>query len=136
MQVRQSEFQFVPIAVGTGRFDILEELGKALADVISKREDAVLIVASSDMNHYESDVLTRAKDHRAIERILTLDPRGLFEVVTQQDISMCGFGPAVAMLTAAKQLGAKSAELVRYATSGDISGDRKMVVGYAGIVVT
>jgi AmmeMemoRadiSam system protein B len=56
--------------------------------------------------------------------------------VTQQDISMCGFGPAVAMLTAARQLGAKSAELVKYATSGDISGDRDRVVGYAGVVVS
>src|ERR1700747_1286090 len=95
------------------------------------RGDPALIVASSDMNHYESDVVTRAKDHRAIERILTLDPRGLLEVVTQQDISMCGLGPAVSMLTAARHLGAKSAELVKYATSGDISGDRERGGGYA-----
>jgi AmmeMemoRadiSam system protein B len=87
------------------------------------------------MNHYESDAVTRIKDHRAIEKILALDPRGLYDVVTQQDISMCGFGPAVAMLTAARELGAKSAELVKYATSGDVSGDRDMVVGYAGVVV-
>lgn len=133
--LRQPELRFVPIALGTGQFEILEQLGKALADVIAAESDPVLIVASSDMNHYESDVVTRVKDHRAIERILTLDPRGLFDVVTQQDISMCGFGPAVAMLTAARQLGAKSAELVKYATSGDISGDRDMVVGYAGVVV-
>ena len=135
LRLRQPDLSFVPIALGTRQFDILEELGKALADVISAQEDSVLIVASSDMNHYESDAVTRAKDHRAIERILSLDPRGLFDVVTQQNISMCGFGPAVAMLTAVRQLGAKSAELVKYATSGDISGDRNMVVGYAGIVV-
>lgn len=133
--LRQPELRFVPIAVGTGQFETLEELGKAVADVIAAQSEPVLMVASSDMNHYESDVVTRGKDHRAIERILTLDPRGLFDVVTQQDISMCGFGPAVAMLTAARRLGAKSAELVKYATSGDISGDRNMVVGYAGIVV-
>jgi hypothetical protein len=87
------------------------------------------------MNHYESDTVTRMKDHRALERILRLDARGLYNVVTEQDISMCGFGPAVVMLTAARQLGAKSAELVKYATSGDISGDRNMVVGYAGVVI-
>jgi hypothetical protein len=133
--LRQPELRFVPIALGTSQFELLEQLGKALADVIAAQNDPVLIVASSDMNHYESDAVTRVKDHRAIERILTLDPRGLFDVVTQQDISMCGFGPAVAMLTAARQLGAKSAELVKYATSGDISGDRDMVVGYAGVVV-
>ena len=134
--LRQPELKFVPIALGTAQFEVLEQLGKALADVIGAQKDPVLIVASSDMNHYESDAVTRVKDHRAIERILTLDPRGLFDVVTQQDISMCGFGPAVAMLTAVRQLGAKSAELVKYATSGDISGDRDRVVGYAGVVVS
>ena len=135
LQLRQPNLQIVPIALGTGQFEVLEQLGLALADVVAQSKEPVLIVASSDMNHYESDPVTRAKDHRAIERILTLDPRGLFDVVTQQDISMCGFGPAVAMLTAARQLGAKSAELVKYATSGDVSGDREMVVGYAGVVV-
>ncbi len=135
LQLRQPDLRFVPIALGTGWFEVLQQLGLALADVIKEQSQPVLIVASSDMNHYESDTVTRVKDHRAIERILTLDPRGLFDVVTQQNISMCGFGPAVVMLTAARKLGAKSAELVRYATSGDVSGDRDMVVGYAGIVV-
>jgi len=135
LQLRQSELRFVPIALGTGQFEPLEQLGHALADVIVEQKDRVLIVASSDMNHYESDAVTRVKDHKAIERILTLDAHGLYDVVTQQDISMCGFGPAVAMLIAARQLGAKSAELVKYATSGDVSGDREMVVGYAGVVV-
>ena len=135
MQLRQPELTFVPIALGTRQFEPLELLGHALAEVISQQEESVLIVASSDMNHYESDTVTRVKDHRAIERILTLDPRGLYDVVTQQDISMCGFGPAVAMLTAARRLGAKSAELVKYATSGDVSGDRDRVVGYAGVAV-
>lgn len=135
LQARQRELRFVPIAVGTARFELLEELGQALADVIGKQNTRVLIVASSDMNHYESDPVTRAKDHRAIEKILLLDARGLYDVVTQQNISMCGFGPAVALLTAARQLGAKSAELVKYATSADVSGDRNMAVGYAGMVV-
>lgn len=135
LQLMQPNLRFVPIALGTAHFDLLEQLGKALAEVIAEQHDPILIVASSDMNHYESDAITRVKDHRALERILTLDARGLFDVVTQQGITMCGFGPAVAMLTAARQLGAKSAELVKYATSGDMSGDREMVVGYAGVVV-
>lgn len=135
LQLRQPKLRFLPIALGTAQFDMLAGLGNALAEVIRSQPEPVLMVASSDMNHYESDAVTRAKDHRAIERILSLDPRGLFDVVTQQDISMCGFGPATAMLTAARQLGAKSAELVKYATSGDVSGDRDMVVGYAGVAV-
>jgi MEMO1 family protein len=135
LQLRQPNLKFVPIALGTGQLETLEKLGQALAEIILADKDRVLIVASSDMNHYESDIVTRVKDHRAIERILSLDPPGLYDVVTQQDISMCGFGPVVAMLTAARQLGAKSAELVKYATSGDVSGNRDMVVGYAGVVV-
>jgi hypothetical protein len=87
------------------------------------------------MNHYESDEITRAKDHHALEPMLHLDARGLYDAVTQQRISMCGFGPAVAALTATKKLGAVSAELVKYATSGDVSGDRNLVVGYAGVII-
>jgi len=136
LQLLQAHLRFVPIALGTGRVEVLDQLGLALADVITQHPEPVLVIASSDMNHYESEAITRAKDQRAIERILTLDPRGLHEVVTEQNISMCGFGPAVAMLTAARQLGAKSAQLVKYATSGDISGDRDMVVGYAGVIVS
>jgi AmmeMemoRadiSam system protein B len=135
LQTLQPQLKFVPIAVGTGNFEILEQLGSAIGDMIAAHHGAVLIVASSDMNHYESDAITRVKDHSAIEPILALDARALYDVVTQQHISMCGFGPAVAMLTAVKKLGATSAELVRYATSGEISGDRELVVGYAGIVV-
>ena len=148
LQVRQPELNIVPIVVGTSDFNVLRGLGEALADVIAgrqgedrekvQREDRrrkVLIVASSDMNHYESDAVTRVKDHKAIERVLALDARGLWEVVMNEDITMCGFGPTIVMLTAAKLLGATSATLVKYATSGDVSGDYESVVGYAGIIV-
>jgi hypothetical protein len=136
LQLRQPRLRFVPIAIGTRHLDVLEQLGEALALAIANQNERVLIVASSDMNHYESDAVTRIKDHQAIERILTLDPRGLYDVVTQQSISMCGFAPTVAMLTAARRLGAKSADLVKYATSGDVSGDRDRVVGYAGVIIS
>ena len=135
LQVRRPDLSLVPIAVGTSDFDKLQQLGEAMAEVVSNQDDRVLIVASSDMNHYESDALTRVKDRKAIDRVLALDPRGLWEVVMNEDISMCGFGPTVAMLTAVNRLGATSATLVKYATSGDISGDRNMVVGYAGMIV-
>ena len=149
LQTRQPELNIVPIAIGTSDFDVLGGLGEALADVISarreedQREDKqeedrkkkVLIIASSDMNHYESEAVTRVKDHKAIERVLAMDARGLWEVVMNEDISMCGFGPTIVMLTAAKLLGATSATLVKYATSGEVSGDYESVVGYAGIIV-
>jgi AmmeMemoRadiSam system protein B len=129
-------FIFVPIAVGTGRYDVLSALGAALAEAVSAQQDRILIVASSDMNHYETDSITREKDAKAIERIVALDPVGLYEVITTQKISMCGYGPAIAMLVAATRLGAQSAQLIKYATSADTSGDRSAVVGYAGIAVT
>ncbi len=135
LQMRQPQLRFVPIAVGTGNFETLEQLGSTIADAIAAYNSPILIVASSDMNHYESDAITRVKDHSAIESILRLDARALYDVVTQQQISMCGFGPAVATLTAVKKLGGTSAELIKYATSGDVSGDRDLVVGYAGIAV-
>lgn len=135
LQTRQPRLRFVPIALGTGQFEILSQLGEALAEIIAAQGNRVLIVASSDMNHYESDAITRVKDQTAIDAILRLDALALYDVVTQQHVSMCGFGPAVTMLTATKRLGASSAELVKYATSGDVSGDRELVVGYAGIIV-
>lgn len=135
LQARRAQLSFVPIAIGTSDFGVLRALGEALADTISSQPGPILIIASSDMNHYESDAITRVKDRKAIERVLALDARGLWEVVMNEDVSMCGFGPTVAMLTAAKLLGASSATLVKYATSGDVSGDRDQVVGYAGIIV-
>ncbi|MGA6988437.1 MAG: AmmeMemoRadiSam system protein B [Terriglobales bacterium] len=140
LQAQQPELKIVPIVIGTSDFDVLRGLGEALADAIAALEEEdrakkVLIIASSDMNHYESDAITRIKDHKAIERVLALDARGLWEVVMNEGISMCGFGPTVVMLTAAKLLGATSATLVKYATSGDVSGDYEAVVGYAGIIV-
>jgi len=83
---------------------LLEHLGEALATVIEACTQRVLIIASSDMNHYEDDASTRVKDRKAIDQILAIDPRGLYETVMNESISMCGFGPAVAMLTAARRL--------------------------------
>jgi MEMO1 family protein len=128
-------FRFVPVVLGTDRYAALEELGHAVAQVIRAQTDPVLVIASSDMNHYEPDAVTRVKDRRAIDKILALDARGLFDTVRQEGISMCGFAAATAMLVAARDLGSREARLVRYATSGDITGDREEVVGYAGMIV-
>jgi len=136
LQALVSDFSFVPITVGVGRFDVLEALGLAMAETLHDTDDEVLLIASSDMNHYEADAATRVKDHKAIEQILALDPRGLYDTVKRESISMCGYGPTVAMLTAAKQLGAAQAQLVKYATSAETSGDYDYCVGYAGIAVT
>ena len=128
-------FRFVPIAIGVSDYETLAGLGEAIAGVLAKIPERVLIIASSDMNHYESDSVTRRKDRAAIDAILALDARGLLEALRRNHNSMCGYGPTVAMITAARRLGANRAELIRYATSGDVTGDRDQVVGYAGIAV-
>lgn len=135
LQRMVSDFRFVPIVLGIDRYPLLEELGHAVAQVAKAQPGKILIIASSDMNHYESDAIARVKDNRAINQVLALDPRGLYDTVRAEGISMCGYAAAVVMLVAAVELGAKGTNLIRYATSGDITGDFSSVVGYAGIVV-
>ncbi len=113
----------------------LQEIGVTIARVIKASGKEVLIFASSDMNHYESQQIARRKDRQAIEAVLDLDPDELIKRVEQQSITMCGYGPAAVMLYAVKTLGGGQAELVKYQTSGDITGDKSSVVGYAGIIV-
>src|SRR6202035_4497375 len=97
-------------------------LGHAVAQVVAAQKDSIVLIASTDMNHYESDAITRAKDRKSIDRILSLDPRGVYDTVNSEDITMCGYAATVTMLVAMRDLGATQGELVRYATSGDITG--------------
>jgi AmmeMemoRadiSam system protein B len=135
LQKLAADVRFVPVVLATQRYAELESLGYAVAQVIAAHSEPVLVIASTDMNHYESDTITRVKDNKAIERVLALDPRGLFDTVRSEGVTMCGYAATVAMLIAMRDLGAKDAKLIRYATSGDITGDWDEVVGYAGIVI-
>jgi len=134
LQVLVPGFTFVPVALGTVRFEDLVTVGEALARILETAKEDVLLLTTSDLNHYEDDSTTRVKDHKAITQLLARNPRGLFDTCRNEDISMCGLGPAVAMLTALNALGAKKSDLVKYATSADVSGDRDAVVGYAGMI--
>ncbi len=102
--------------------------------MLGNSNESPLLLTTSDLNHYEDDATTRIKDRKAIDKLLALDPRGLYDTCRNEEISMCGLGPAVGMLTALNALGVKKAELVKYATSADVSGDREQVVGYAGMI--
>jgi MEMO1 family protein len=135
LQLMNPGFRFSAVCVGTADFKSLEELGHAVAQVVRSSLEKVLIVCSSDMNHFEPAEVGRKKDRLAIDRLLALDPSGLYQVVIENDISMCGFAPAVAVLTACKDLGASAARLIRYSNSGDVNGDYRRVVGYAGVVI-
>jgi AmmeMemoRadiSam system protein B len=135
LQHRFKNIRIVPIAVGQAGYAELELLGRGLAHAIQQAGKSVLMIASTDLNHYEPDHITRVKDRKAIDRVLAVDPLGLWDVLRLEDISMCGYGPTIVMLTAAKELGVRFVELVKYATSADAGGDPDAVVGYAGMIV-
>lgn len=129
------DFTFVPICLGAHRYDFAEEIGNAIADVLKDERD-VAVIASSDLNHYEDQRTTLRKDQIAIDEVLARNPRELWRVVDEYDVSMCGFIPTTAMLVAVNALGATAARLVKHATSGDVNGDYSHVVGYASIVIS
>lgn len=135
IQTLAPEASIVPICLGSGKIDDLLAMGEGLGTALAGYPQEVLLVASTDMTHYESGEAAREKDGLALAKILDLDPAGLFRVVRGERISMCGVVPVVVMLAAALRLGATSATLVRYGNSGDVTGDPSQVVGYAGVVV-
>lgn len=135
LQVLNPSSRFVPLCLGHFSFPECERMGEALVRLVDESKEEILLVASSDLNHYEDQDRTLKKDQRAIDAILALDPERLYRTVEQEHISMCGIIPTTCMLIAAKELGAKEATLIKHATSGDISGDYSGVVGYAGIIV-
>lgn len=129
--------RIVPIAILAGDTRALQETGRGIARAIQEAglEKEVLVVASSDMTHYEPDASARKKDRAAIEAILRLDEELLAVTIERLGITMCGWQPAVAMISLAKALGARKGELAAYQTSGDVTGDTESVVGYAGILI-
>lgn len=135
MQYFKDTFKIVPIVVGQADLDTYKEIGEAIASAIKEEKRDILIVASSDMTHYEPHETARGKDKVAIDAILSLDEKLLLDEVSKHNISMCGVVPVAIMLIAAKSLGGKGARLIKYQTSGDTSGDYSAVVGYAGIVI-
>ena len=137
IQYFMRDITIVPVSIAyQSSYQELEDLGQAVSQSIRESGQNVMIVASTDMSHYVSQEVAEKKDFYAIEKILELDAKGLYEVVNRENISMCGFQPATAAIMASKALGAKKAKLIRYQTSGDVSGNFQEVVGYAGIRIT
>ena len=135
LQYFKSDIKLVPIVIAYASGAIYKEIGQGIARAIKELDKEVVIIASSDMTHYEPQESARRKDTQAIEAMLNLNEDELLRRVQELDISMCGYAPAVSLISAAKELGAEEAELVRYQTSGDTSGDYASVVGYAGIII-
>lgn len=128
--------QIVPILAGNYGPTLMKTLGQAIASTLKELKlSSCVIIASSDMSHYISKAAARRLDMMAIGKMLELDPAGLEQTVIENNISMCGYGPAAAMLWAAKNLNAKKSELIEYSSSGEVTGDDAEVVAYAGLIV-
>ena len=111
-------------------------LGTGIAQAITEYGDEVLIVASSDMNHYESAQVAKQKDDLALAEVAALNPEGLLKVCRENRVTMCGVVPTAVMLVAAKLLGATQSRLLCYTTSGEVNGDLGRVVSYAAVTVS
>ncbi len=135
LQYLNPKISFVPICLTCGGYSSYEDIALAISNAVKGAGEKTLIVASSDMSHYESQDIANEKDRQAIDAILELDEKLLLKRIEDYSISMCGYVPATIMLLVCKKLGAKTAELVKYQTSGDVMGDYSKVVGYAGIIV-
>ena len=134
LQTKRPEVSILPLCLKYLTKEECQVIGEAIARVVNGAGD-VLIVVSTDMNHYESEEITNKKDGYAIEKILSLDPEGLLRVCEEKDISMCGVIPTAVALHAARKLGAKEARLIEHTTSGRVNKDFDSVVGYAGFVI-
>jgi len=135
LQVLRPGVRILPIALAVDALATLLHLGETFADLAASHPRSLLMVASTDMTHFQPQEVAERQDRLALERVLAVDPEGLWQVVLENDISMCGYMPTTAVLAYARARGAVSAELVRYETSGDRTGDRRSVVGYAGVIV-
>ena len=134
IQYFRPDVKFVPILLSHTNAAVYRSIGVAIARAIKDSGKEVVIVASGDMNHYESQKITHTKDRQAIESILKLEAGELLERIQEFNISMCGYGTAACLIYAAKEFGMVKTELVKYQTSGDITHDFSAVVGYAGIL--
>ena len=135
LQVLRPDARIVPLVLAWDAWDRASELGNALASVVREAAEPILLVASSDLNHYEPAAVTEQKDARALEAVTALDGAELLARCRRERISMCGRGPAAVVIAAARALGATRADVVDYRHSGWVSGDDSQVVGYGGVVI-
>jgi AmmeMemoRadiSam system protein B len=129
-----SNFKIVPVCFLMQDLSSAREVGKATAKVLAGK--SAIIIASSDMTHYEPQERAAKKDKLALEAVESMDEAKFYSIIETQGMSICGYGPIIALITAAKNLGAKEAKLLCYETSGDVIGDYSSVVGYAAVCFT
>jgi hypothetical protein len=128
-----NNIKFVPICMTRQDIDTDIEIAQSICSSVVDKN--ILIIASSDFTHYEPQEYAESVDKQAINAILEFSPKKLYDMIYHQNLTMCGPGPITVMLIACETLGAKKAKLLKYATSGDVSGVYGQVVGYASILI-
>ena len=136
LQYIKHDFRIVPIVLISQRSDTAFDLGNAISETITEKSamDSTLLIASSDFTHYEPNSEAHRKDGELIKAILALDVNKFYAILERLGVSACGYGAIATTMVAAKNLGATRGELLKYATSGDVTGDTSAVVGYSSIV--
>ncbi len=134
IQYQNPDAKILPITISSNNFKDLKNGGMEIAKLINSNKD-IMIVASSDMSHYIDAEEAKIMDNKAIDKILNLDPEGLFKTVFENRISMCGVCPVVIMLIAAIESGAKKAEIIEYTNSGKVTHDFSEVVAYLSMMI-
>ena len=126
------EMKILPISLINQEQKIATQVGTAIAKIAEKKD--ALLIGSSDFTHYEENEFAHRQDLALIEPILKLDVDEFYKVLYERKVTACGFGAIAATMIASKELGATEGKLLKYATSGDVSGDKSSVVGYASII--
>ncbi|MEM4428123.1 MAG: AmmeMemoRadiSam system protein B [Zestosphaera sp.] len=133
LQYLFKDVSIVPISIMYQVPEISEDLAASIFKASSKLGRDVVVIASTDLTHYEPHDRAAEKDKTVLDKIKSLDPKGLFDVVLRKNITMCGVAPVMTLLYYAILSGSSGVEVLKYATSGDVSGDKSLVVGYSAI---
>jgi AmmeMemoRadiSam system protein B len=131
-QIYSHKFKILPIILIQQDYNTAKKVGSAIAKIAKMRK--TMIIGSSDFTHYEENSYAHKQDSALIEPILDLDVDRFYRILQENQVSACGCGAIASTMIACKELGAKGGRLLKYATSGDVTGDKSSVVGYASIV--
>ena len=126
-----SGFKFVPICFQLQDLQSAVEVGRSLVEVLASKN--AVVIASSDMTHYEPQGNAEEKDLAALKAVEAMDEKLFYSTIEKRHVTACGYGPIAAVMVASKGLGATEARLLCYKSSGDVTGDYSSVVGYAAV---
>ena len=130
-----NNFKFVPIACQKASLETYREAAEQIFEAVKELKEDFLLIASTDLTHYEPEATARKKDLRAIEAIINLDEEELLKRIYEENITLCGEAPLAILILCLKKLGAGKSQVVLYQTSGEVSGDKSSVVGYVGMII-